>query len=204
MPSSLLGPSWQTKAQQDQAGRAVHSWGWGEHNQAEGVDGSVGRVAGTSEKPSDQKTCWVFMQALPAHLQPWTLMWLHLPKTSLIWQGMQATPSLSQQGFLSYALQQVAWIEEKELFTFKEVVSFPPFQLAAPTHTPSWASFFEPRCQLCTEGKKSHSPCSQPRAKQPNLPKVFCVCFSLLSSFRQNVAPLLLTLRGTSCRNRWQ
>lgn len=126
MPSSLLGSSWQTKAQQDQAGWAVHSWDWGEHNQAEGADGNLGRFAGTAEK--DPKTCWVFMQDLPAHLQPWTLMWLHVPKkTSLIWQGMQATPSLSQWGILSHASQHVPWIQEKELFTFKEVASFPPF-----------------------------------------------------------------------------
>lgn len=128
MPSSLLGSSWQTKAQQDQAGWAVHSWDWGEHNQAEGADGNLGRFAGTAEKPSDPKTCWVFMQDLPAHLQPWTLMWLHVPKkTSLIWQGMQATPSLSQWGILSHASQHVPWIQEKELFTFREVASFPPF-----------------------------------------------------------------------------
>lgn len=36
--------------------------------------------------------------------------------------------------------------------------------------------------QGVSRGKKSQSPISQPRAKQPNLPMIFCICFSLLSS----------------------
>lgn len=88
MPSSLLGFLTEPKAQQHQAGQAVHSRDCGEHNY-KGAEGGVGKFAGTAGKPSDPKTCWVFMPDLPAHLQPWTLMQLHLcKKTSLIWQEM--------------------------------------------------------------------------------------------------------------------
>lgn len=96
---------------------------------------------------------------------------------------MQAIPSLKQLGVLRHALQQMPCIEEKELFTFREVASFPPFTVGYSIHIPNRASFLKPRRQQ-RERKKSHSPCSQPRAKQPHLPMIFCICFSLLSSPR--------------------
>lgn len=135
----------------------------------------------------------------------WTPMWLHLSKkASLIWRGTQPTPSLSQRGVLSHG------VEEKGLFTFRDVASFSSFHshtAAGPSRVPNRTSLPLARwwqSSATSPGERGGNhllPALKPGPSSQTTPR-FSV-FSLISSHRQNFSALLLALSGASCRNHW-
>lgn len=155
----------------------------------------------------------MLIQELPAHLLPSTLMWLHLSKkTSLIWRRTQPTPSLSQQGTSSHALQQAPWVEAKRLLTFREELTFffPPFIVTAqqlpvvsPTGHPSpwWGVSKAAATSPGERGGDQVLPALEPGPSSQTTP--WLSAFSFIFSHRQNVSALLLALDGASCRNHW-
>lgn len=174
MSSSLLGSSQQTKAQQDQAVELCIP-GTGENiTRLRGLMALWGGLLVQQRNPQNQR----FVECL-------CKIYLPIPSPEH-WCGKKKSPSQEDfpnltgnvgnslplsAGHFETCFAASAVNGGKKLFTFREVAYFPPFTVGSSHPYPQQR-----------KGKKLHTPCSQPKAKQPKLPMIFCICFSLLSS----------------------